>query len=114
MNTTEYDNSVRQMAARHTDKFKPGFVEWLTANPHVWRAFEREAMQVWARGRRHYSARTIVEVLRHHTIMRERDSEWKLNNNNVPDLARLYLLMRPEHAGLFELRDMRNREAEAA
>lgn len=88
------------------ENFLPGFAAWLSANLHVWRAFEREADRIWARGRRHYSARTLIEYLRHETALADTDAEWKINNNCAPDLARLYRLRYPARADLFELRRM--------
>lgn len=85
--------------------FRADFAAWLRENWPIWKAFEREANAVWRNGRRHYSARTIGEYLRHETALRE-DGEWKINNNIVPDMARLYGLMYPER-GLFEFRGER-------
>ena len=85
------------------DLFRPGFPKWLKDNFHVWRSFEHVANEIWARGRRHYSARTIVEVLRHETALREPASNYKINDWNTPDMARLYVLMWPERQ-LFKLR----------
>ena len=51
-------------ARANASLFREGFLAWLATNAHVWLAFEREADKVWNRGRRHYSARTIGEVLR--------------------------------------------------
>lgn len=92
------------LARDHVALFRPGFVTWLVANVHVWNAFAREADKVWGRGRRHYSARTIGEVLRHESALREVGGEWKLNNVVFPDLARLYAIRYPERATLFEFR----------
>lgn len=97
----------------HADTFRPDFAAWLALNRHVWDAFVREADAVWARGRRRYSARTIGEVLRHHAAVSEVAGEWKLNNCNFPDLARLYALTRPERAGFFEFRVMPGSERAA-
>jgi len=96
---TAYD-----IALANPDAFLSGFLTWLAENYHVWTAFNREANRIWNRGRRHYSARTIGEVLRHHSALAENNSEWKLNNVIFPDLARLYLLVHPERADFFELR----------
>lgn len=85
------------------DLFRADFPAWLADNFHIWKAFEREADKVWARGRTRYSGRTIIEVLRHESALRERESEWKLNDWWTPDLCRLYMLMWPERK-LFELR----------
>lgn len=85
--------------------FRHDFLSWLSANYGIWVAFEYEADRVWVRGRRHYSARTIGEYLRHETTLREGPgSGFKLNDHYVPDLARLYLLFHPDRAGFFERR----------
>ena len=87
-------------------QFRPDFRNWLQQNFVVWEAFEAEADRIWNRGRRHYSARTIGEWLRHETAAREGPNEhgWKLNDHAWPDLARLYMLVHPERSGFFERR----------
>lgn len=90
---------------RWPDLFRVDFAAWLSANWTIWRAFRREADRVYARGRSHYSARTIIHWLRHETVLREAaGSEFKVNNNFTPDMARLYLCFYPERTGFFELR----------
>jgi len=86
--------------------FRRDFMSWLVDNYPVWQAFEAEANRVWERGRRHYSARTIGEYLRHESALRERPNEhgWKLNDHYWPDLARLYMLVHQERDGFFERR----------
>jgi hypothetical protein len=88
------------------EAFRADFMSWLSSNWLVWEAFEREANRIWDRGRRHYSARTIGEVLRHETALRQDvpGEEWKINNNVFPDLARLYGIMHPDRADFFECR----------
>lgn len=94
-----------EVAQAHHNLFTPEFLEYLPDNTHVYAAFEREAKRVVARGFAHYSARTIVEVLRHHTALQEVDqTPRKLNDHNTPYLARLFSLMNPANAGLFEFR----------
>jgi len=90
----------------HPERFRADFKAWLEKNYPVWIAFEHEANRVWDRGRRHYSARTIGEYLRHESAMREQPNEhgFKLNDHWWPDLARLYMLMYPEREGFFERR----------
>lgn len=95
------------------ENFLPTFAGWLAENLHVWRAFEREADRVWNRGRRHYSARTLIEYLRHETAVADTGIDWKINNNIAPDLARLYRLRYPARADLFEIRRMPGSERAA-
>ncbi len=95
-----------QVVVDHASDYRREFNEWLEANWHVWLAFEREANRIWDRGRRHYSARTIGEYLRHESALRQVEDEtpWKLNDHAWPDLARLYMAMYPLRAEFFELR----------
>lgn len=89
------------------DLFRADFMDWLDRNFHVWLAFEREANVIWSRGRDHWSARTIGEYLRHQTAIAEVPSEYgfKLNNNILPDLARLYECHYPQRKGFFTKRE---------
>jgi len=93
------------MVNAHLDRFPAAFLAYLPENLPVYAAFEREALAVVARGHQHYSARTIIEVMRHESAMREAGSEWKLNDRHTPCLARLFGLMHPAHQALFELRE---------
>lgn len=93
-----------ETAKAHRFQFTQEFLDYLPENIHVWEAFEREALAVARRGFKHYSARTIIHVLRHHSALQEKGSEWKLNNNISPYLARLFALMHPGYANLFEYR----------
>ena len=97
-------DNLLDMVEQDRENFLPGFAAWLRENLHVWRAFEREADKVWAKNRHHYSARTILEHLRHETALADTGVEFKLNNNIAPDLARLYRLRYPARAELFEIR----------
>lgn len=92
-----------KIIARDAEDYRHDFPSWLSLNWHVFKGFEREALRVAAR-RSHYSAKTIYEVLRHHSLLAEKAGEWKLNNNFTGDLARLFEAMHPEARGFFGLR----------
>lgn len=92
-------------AAIKEDQFMPGFLRYLQENMHVWDAFTEQAERIWQAGRTHYSARTIIEVIRHESIIAEKESQFKVNNNAAPDFARLYLMMYPSRKGFFETRN---------
>lgn len=104
--TLPFGDPLLALVRQDRENFLPGFGGWLAENLHVWRAFEREANRVWDRGRRHWSARTIIEYLRHETALADDGRDFKINNVTAPDLARLYRLRYPERADLFELRRM--------
>jgi hypothetical protein len=84
--------------------YSAGFRQWLASNRRVFNAFEYRALRLWLAGRRHYSARTIMESIRHDTDVAEVGGTFKINNNIIPDCARLFLTLHPECAGFFELR----------
>lgn len=85
------------------DQFRCDFAEWISANWPIYEEFESEAFRV-AQVRDHYAARTIVEVIRHWTTLRE-EGHFKINNNRIPDMARLFSMLHPEKAGFFKLRE---------
>ncbi len=104
MNHTGYA-IARAQVLLHEKMFKPDFFDWLESNYPVFEYFEQSALKVHDAGFKHYSARTIVEVMRHRTNIREiGDGTWKLNDHRTPDMARLFLTLHPECAGLFEFR----------
>lgn len=84
-------------------EFRPEFDSYVMENWPVYVAFEQRALRV-AEYRNHYSARTIAEVIRHDTAIGEIGGDYKINNNFIPDLARLFALMNPKRAGLFAFR----------
>lgn len=86
------------------ENYRPGFGAWLRENMHVWRRFEEEALKVWHRGRRHYSAYTIMYVLRHESALADSGQPWKLNNDAIPDLSRLFGARHPACRDMFERR----------
>ena len=94
----------RELVAANAGQFRAGFSAWLEENQHVWRRFAQEVDKIRALGRKRYSARTIIEVLRHESALADTDATFKLNDHNTPDLARLYLLVNPDAAGFFETR----------
>lgn len=84
------------------DQFSDEFMDWFPKNEHVWKAFVRETNKIIAVGFKHYSARTIIHVLRHHSAIQENNSGWKISNNSSPYLARLFALVYPQFAKIFQ------------
>jgi len=78
--------------------------EWFDKNWHIVEAFENTALKIIARGRTHYSARTIVEVLVHESIVSEKEGKFKIGNDNAPDLARVFVVIHPDKLNFWEYR----------
>lgn len=98
---------VRQAAILRANAFRCDVYQWLldSRNVEVWRMFEHEANRVWRnKANKHYSARTIVEYLRHHSAANDGGTDFKINDHHAPVLARLWTFLYPERAGFFELR----------
>lgn len=95
-------------------QFTTGFLEWLADNRKIWERFENEANKLWNRKIKHWSARTIIEFLRHETALFDTDRTFKINNNIAPDLARLYRLRYPDRAEFFDTRCQAGSQRNAA
>lgn len=72
-------------------KNKPSFEEWAKANPHIIDGVFELADRLRARGRVRWSAWAAINVLRGQTAMRDTtQAEYKISNNEIADIARLY------------------------
>ena len=98
-------NEIVKLAQENEELFSVEFLKWLPNNLHVWNAFCDQAFNVRRRGFKHYSSRTIVHFLRHHSAVTEAGGAWKINNNYSPYLARLFDKRFPNLAGLWEYRE---------
>lgn len=76
----------------------------LRNNVHLFDRFVIEAHKVVSTGRSRYSARTIVEYMRHHTEISDDSKTFKINSNLVPALSRASMAIFPSLNGLFETR----------
>lgn len=77
--------------------------------PHAVAAlFEQLTLEVIKSGRKHYSARTIIERMRWHYDVEHSGGEFKINDHCVPVLARWFMRKHPRHQGFFETRRLRS------
>lgn len=90
------------------DCFRQEFGGWLRENWEIYTAFEAQAIKIHKLGREHYGANTIIEYLRHNTLMADKNNEFKINDRFTSSLARLFVLMNPQCEGLFEFRERRD------
>lgn len=85
--------------------FRPGFLPWLAANESIYLAFEQQVYDLIGTGWRRFSARTILEEMRHYTRHREAGAcSLKINDHRAPDLARLFVIRNPRYAKFWEYR----------
>jgi len=85
--------------------FRPGFLPWLNANWAIYHAFEQQALTLIRKEWKRFSARTIVEELRHYTRHREAGRcSFKINDHHAPDMARVFTILHPQYARFWEYR----------
>jgi hypothetical protein len=100
---------MQQTAMEFDDRIKypDGFWKWLADpnNKKLYDQFSKRASQMALR-RERYSARTIIEVMRWNTDLSDSNETFKIGNNMVPGMARLWLHEHGQrHPKFFQLRD---------
>ena len=86
--------------------YPAGFFHWLNSNKHIYRAFSNKALAMARTGRPRYSARTLVEVLRWDTDLADTSTTFKIDNDMIPGMARLWLkIWGTDYPKFFALRD---------
>lgn len=79
-------------------------------NLPLFREFITQSLRVVYAGRNHYSARTIIEAIRHETMIADNDRQFKVNNNIAPSMSRIAMELFPILNGLFETRRKSTRQ----
>ena len=93
------------------DQFLPDFPEYLFENMHIWQGFKELAFQMLATGRKNYSAKTIIQVLRWHSDLEESTSSFKISDKWAADFSRLFMYRYPEYADFFRTTNSHLRSA---
>jgi hypothetical protein len=96
-----------QMKFIDEEDYPIGFFHWLNdpQNLLIYYKFSQEAHRM-AKRRERYSARTIVEVIRWNTDLQDSTTEFKINNNYTPGMARLWMRENGHtYPQFFKLRD---------
>ena len=93
--------------ARKNNDMPYSFINWLEKNPTIYEAFEKFVLGLIAEGRQHYSSRTVIELLRHHSgFVSQSDGPYKIGDHHSPYTARLFLMRHPQHEGFFKLKQI--------
>ena len=89
---------------------RDGFTAFNKANPHIFAAFEEQALKAIAKGRIKISSKLIINWIRWNEYLRSSDMNFKINDAYQSYYARYFIEKYPQHAGIFELRKLRNEE----
>jgi hypothetical protein len=83
------------------------FAEYHEQNPQIYAAFKRFTFMLIQKGRKHYGARGIIELIRFNSIVSGNDG-FKINNNYGAHYSRLFMKDFPQYDGFFKCRQMKN------
>ncbi|GEM_PF-1316445 len=86
-----------------SEKHDVAFAMYHHRRPEIYREFERLALEMWNTGRKRYSARAIMHVIRWHTDLHG-PGRFKISNTMVRRYAKLLIRNHPEMTGFFEFR----------
>ena len=89
---------------------RQGFMEFHRQNPHIFKAFETQALLAIAKGRTKISAKLIINWIRWHVYLESSDLSFKINDAYQAYYARLFVEVHPEHNEVFEFRKLRNED----
>lgn len=90
---------------------RDGFNKFNQDNPHIFIAFEEQALRAIAKGRKKISAKLIINWIRWHEFLESSDKNFKINDAYQSYYARFFIEKHPEHIDIFEFRKLRNEEA---
>jgi len=76
-------------------------------NPHVYAEFERLALHLISLGVPKCSHWLICNQIRWNHMIKTKADDFKINNNYFAYYARLFLHLHQDHAGFFELRELK-------
>lgn len=89
---------------------RDGFIEFHRTNPHIYEAFENEALRAIAQNRKKISAKLIINYIRWNSFIATGDKNFRINDAYQSYYARLFALLNPSHKDVFEFRKLRNEE----
>ena len=90
---------------------RDGFNKFNQENPHIFIAFEEQALRAIAKGRKKISAKLIINWIRWHEFLESSDKNFKINDAYQSYYARFFIERHPEYIDIFEFRKLRNEEA---
>ena len=94
----------KELFGHYPKKTIQGFVDFHRANPHVYEEFKRLAFKMRTSGRKKYSSKMIINVIRWNIDLTTTGDEFKINDRYQSLYGRYLILHHPEFEDFFELR----------
>lgn len=89
---------------------RDAFHKFNKENPHVFKAFEEQALSAIKKGRKKISSKLIINWIRWNEFLRTSDQNFKINDAFQSYYARHFVEKYPEYLEYFEFRKLRNEE----
>ena len=89
---------------------RDGFNKFNEENPHIYKAFEDQALKAINKGRTKISSKLIINWIRWNEFLRTSDKNFKINDAYQSYYARYFVSKYPEYTNMFEFRKLRNEE----
>ena len=87
---------------------REGFQQFNAENPHIFKAFEEQALRAIGKGRDKISAKLIINWIRWHEFLESSDKNFRINDAYQSYYARHFIEKYPQHKEVFEFRKLRN------
>ncbi len=105
--SNKIDMNYKQLNGK---SIRDGFNEFNDANPHIFAAFEDQALKAINKGRKKISAKLIINWIRWHEFLESSDLNFRINDAFQSYYARAFAEKYPQHSDCFEFRKLRNEE----
>ena len=89
---------------------REGFEKFNKENPHIFKAFENEALRALSMGRTKISAKLLINWIRWHEFVTSNDESFKINDAYQSYYARHFVAKYPQYHNVFDFRKLRNEE----
>ena len=89
---------------------RDGFNKFNGENPHIFTAFEEQALRAIEKGRKKISSKLIINWIRWNEFLKSSDKNFKINDAYQSYYARHFVEKYPQHREVFEFRKLRNEE----
>ena len=89
---------------------REGFEKFNKENPHVFEAFEKQALWAIDVGRSKISSKLIINWIRWNEFLRTGDKNFKINDAYQSYYSRHFIEKYPQHSDRFDFRKLRNEE----
>jgi hypothetical protein len=90
---------------------REGFIEFNLKNPHIFKAFEEQALKAIAKGRKKISSKLIINWIRWHEFIESSGKDFKINDAYQSYYSRFFIEKYPQYSDVFEFRKLRNEES---